>query len=115
MSNHCIFCKIADRTIPSTPVYEDSELLVFPDIKPKAPVHLLIIPKDHLMRSVAEMSEDQQGLLGRMLWVAKRLAEEQGIAEQGYRLTFNVRHHGGQEVDHVHLHLMGGQSLGPMA
>lgn len=108
---NCIFCKIAAREIPSTHVYEDDELLAFPDIHPKAPVHLLIIPKEHVMRSVAEMTEDQEGILGRMLWRAKALAEEQGIAEQGYRLVFNVRHHGGQEVDHVHLHVLGGKPL----
>ncbi len=110
----CIFCKIAAGEIPSTPVFEDNELLAFPDIKPKAPVHLLIIPKDHVMRSIAEMSNDQQALIGRMVGLAKQLAEEQGVAAHGYRLVFNVRHHGGQEVDHVHLHLLGGQVLGPL-
>lgn len=111
----CLFCKIAAGELPATRVFEDDELLAFPDIHPKAPVHLLIIPKDHVMRSVADMTADQEGLLGRMLWRAKLLAEEQGIAENGYRLVFNNRHHGGQEVDHVHLHLLGGQPLGSMA
>lgn len=110
----CIFCKIAAGEIPSTPVFENDELLVFPDIRPKAPVHLLIIPKDHVMRSIAEMTDDQEALIGRMVGLAKRLAEERGIAADGYRLVFNVRHHGGQEVDHVHLHLLGGQPLGPL-
>lgn len=110
----CLFCKIAARQLPSQAVYEDGELYVFPDIRPKAPVHLLIIPKEHLLRSVAEMTETQAELLGRMLYRAKVLAEQQGIAHDGYRLVFNVRHHGGQEVDHLHLHLLGGQSLGPL-
>lgn len=110
----CIFCKIVDGTIPSTPVFDNDEFLVFPDIHPKAPVHLLIIPKAHVMRSIAEMTDDQEALVGRMMGLAKRLAEEQGIAENGYRLVFNVRHHGGQEVDHIHLHLLGGQPLGPL-
>lgn len=111
---NCIFCKIAAGEIPSTAVFANDELYAFSDIHPKAPVHLLIIPKDHVMRSIAEMSDDQEALVGRMVGVAKRLAEEQGVAPDGYRLVFNVRHHGGQEVDHVHLHLLGGQPLGPL-
>lgn len=113
-NSDCIFCRIARKEIPATVIFEDDEFMVFPDIKPKAPVHLLIIPKEHVLRSVAEMDETQTGLLGRMLYRAKILAEEQGIADDGYRLVFNVRHHGGQEVDHVHLHLLGGQPLGPL-
>lgn len=111
----CIFCQIAARTIPTTVVYEDDELLAFPDIHPKAPVHLLIIPKNHLLASAADMTDRDVPLLGRMVLTAKKLADQQGIAELGYRLTFNVRHHGGQEVDHIHLHLLGGRPLGPMA
>jgi histidine triad (HIT) family protein len=110
----CIFCKIAAGTIPAQVEFDDGEIMAFPDIKPKAPVHLLVIPKDHAMRSVAEMESGQEALLGKMLAVAKKLAEEAGIATNGYRLVFNVRHHGGQEVDHVHLHLLGGQALGPL-
>lgn len=110
----CIFCKIAAREIPSTAVFENDELYAFPDIHPKAPVHLLIIPKEHVMRSIAEMSVEQEALVGRMIGLAKRLAEEKGIAVDGYRLVFNVRHHGGQEVDHVHLHVLGGEPLGPI-
>lgn len=111
---NCLFCKIAKREVPSTTIFEDEEFYVFPDIHPKAPVHLLIIPKDHVMRSIAEMTDDQEAMVGQMLSLAKRLAEEQGIADDGYRLVFNVRKHGGQEVDHLHLHLLGGQRLGPL-
>jgi histidine triad (HIT) family protein len=111
---NCIFCKIVAREIPSTAVFENNELYVFPDIHPKAPVHLLIIPKDHILRSVAEMEESQTELLGRMLYRAKLLAEKLKIDTDGYRLVFNVRHHGGQEVDHIHLHLLGGQALGSL-
>ena len=110
----CLFCKIAGHDIPSDIVFEDDALIAFKDIHPKAPVHLLIIPKDHVMASVADMADDQQLLLGSLLHRAKILAEEQGIADMGYRLVFNVRKHGGQEVDHVHLHLLGGQPLGHM-
>lgn len=66
------------------------------------------------MRSVAELQPDQGGMIGRMIFLAKRLAEKAGVADNGYRLVFNVRHHGGQEVDHLHLHLLGGQPLGPL-
>jgi len=111
---NCIFCKIVDRSISSTTVFEDDEIYVFPDIHPQAPVHLLIIPKDHVLRSVAEMSEADTAFVGRMVYRAKLLAEERGIDTDGYRLVFNVRHHGGQEVDHIHLHLLGGQKLGPL-
>lgn len=111
----CIFCRLVAGKLPTTPVYQDDELFVFPDLHPKAPVHLLIVPKDHVLRSVAEMTAAQVGLLGRMMFRAKLLAVEQGIDADGYRLVFNVRHHAGQEVDHLHLHLLGGQQLGKMA
>ena len=96
-------------------MFENDELYVFPDIHPKAPIHLLIIPKEHVLRSAADMTEQDTGLLGRMIYRAKVLAEEQGIDVDGYRLVLNVRHHGGQEVDHIHLHLIGGKLLGPLA
>ncbi|MBI3573305.1 MAG: histidine triad nucleotide-binding protein [Candidatus Kerfeldbacteria bacterium] len=108
----CLFCRIVAGEIPSTPVYRDTQLYVFPDVHPRAPVHLLIVPIEHLLPSIAEMSEKHIGLVGQMVYRAKLLAEEQGIAADGYRLVFNVRQHGGQEVDHVHLHLLGGQPLG---
>lgn len=111
----CLFCRVAAHELPSTVAYEDDGLMAFADIRPKAPVHLLIIPKDHVLASVADMSPDHQALIGRMIWRAKVLAEERGIAPDGYRLVFNVRRHGGQEVDHLHLHLLGGQPLGGMA
>jgi len=113
-TSSCIFCKLAQREIPSQPVFEDDQLLAFPDLHPKAPVHLLIIPKKHVLTSVAEMLPEHQILIGRMVWVAKQLAEQRGIATAGYRLVFNTRSHAGQEVDHIHLHLLGGQPLGGM-
>ena len=111
---NCLFCKIGSGELPSTVAWQDNELMAFADIHPKAPVHLLLIPKDHVIASIADMNPDNQSIVGRMLWRAKLLAEEQGIAEQGYRLVFNVRKHGGQEVDHIHLHILGGQPLGPL-
>jgi histidine triad (HIT) family protein len=110
----CIFCKIADGTIPKTFVYEDEQLLAFADIHPMAPVHLLVIPRDHVMRSIAEMEEGQEQIVIDMLKAAKAIAVQQKIDTDGYRLVFNVRHHAGQEVDHVHLHILGGQVLGPL-
>lgn len=110
----CLFCRIAAEEIPSRVVWQDNELMAFADIRPRAPVHLLLIPKGHIIASVADMNPDHQSLIGRMLWRAKLIADEQGIAGQGYRLVFNVRKHGGQEVDHIHLHILGGQPLGPM-
>lgn len=89
--------------------------MAFTDIHPKAPVHLLLIPKNHVIASIADMSPDHQGLVGRMLWRAKLIAEERGIADDGYRLVFNVRKHAGQEVDHIHLHILGGKHLGPVS
>lgn len=111
----CIFCRIVAGQLPAERVFEDDQLLAFPDIKPKAPVHWLIIPKDHDPISVADMAESHQPLIGQLVWRAKLLAEARGIAESGYRLVFNCRRHGGQEVDHLHLHLIGGHQLGPMA
>lgn len=110
----CVFCTIATGEIPKEFVFSDDELMVFSDIRPVAPVHLLIVPKDHSLASIADMTPDQQPLVSRMIALAKRLAEEQGIADNGYRLVFNVRKHAGQEVDHIHLHLIGGAPLGPL-
>ncbi len=103
---HCLFCKIAAGQIPSTKVYEDDELLAFKDIHPAAPVHLLVIPKAHLA-SLADADDSHAPLLGRMLALAPRLAREQG-AGNGFRTVINTGPDGGQEVYHLHLHVMGG-------
>jgi histidine triad (HIT) family protein len=102
----CIFCKIAKGTIPSTKVYEDEDVLAFKDINPAAPVHLLIIPKNHF-DSLAVMGKAQEPLLGKMLALAPRLAEEAG-ATNGFRVVINTGHDGGQEVQHIHVHVLGG-------
>lgn len=111
----CIFCKIAIGTLPKEFSYQDEEFLVFSDIHPAAPVHLLVIPKGHMLRSMAELTPEQEPMIGRMMRVAKLVAEQQGIAENGYRLVFNVRQHAGQEVGHLHLHILGGRQLGPLS
>lgn len=107
---HCIFCKIAAGTIPSRKVYEDEDLFAFHDIKPWAPVHFLLIPKAHIP-SMAHVGPEHEALLGRMLALAPRLALEQGCKpypEGGYRILTNTGAEGGQEVHHLHWHVMGG-------
>ena len=112
---NCIFCKIAAGQIPSKKVYEDNELLAFHDINPAAPVHFLIIPKAHIA-TLADCNASHEGLLGRMMALAPKLAEELGCGVQGlgaeatggFKSLINTGPDGGQEVYHLHLHLMGG-------
>lgn len=103
----CLFCKIIKKEIPSEIVYEDDSFISFKDINPKAPVHLLIVPKEHIP-SVNHLKEENKELIGDLFLLAKKIAQEQGIKETGYKLLFNVGRGGGQIVDHIHLHLMGG-------
>lgn len=110
----CVFCKIVEGELPSNKVYEDDEFLVFHDINPAAPVHLLIIPKRHIA-SLAELAPEDADLMGRMMLLTSRLASEQGLDESGYRVLTNHGPDGGQLVDHLHLHLLGGRKLGPIA
>jgi len=102
----CIFCKIVDGKIPSRKVYEDDEMIAFADIHPGAPIHLLLVPKEHI-RSLADCKPEHQGLLGRMLMLAPKLADEAGQTN-GFRVSFNNGPDGGQEVYHLHLHIMAG-------
>lgn len=104
--NGCIFCKIARGEIPCRKVYEDDEVLAFHDINPAAPVHFMLIPKLHLA-SLMEAEEAHAALLGRMLLLAPRLAKEQGL-ENGFRTVINTGRGGGQEVFHLHIHIIGG-------
>ena len=109
-SDNCIFCKIAAGTIPSRKVYEDDELFAFHDIHPWAPVHFMIIPKMHIL-SMAQAGPEHAALLGRMLVLAPRLALEQGCSpypDGGFRIVVNTGAAGGQEVHHLHMHVMGG-------
>jgi len=106
----CIFCKIASGEMPAEVVYHDQELLAFYDIHPKAPVHILVIPRQHIP-SLADLEKGDQVLVGTMLWVAKYLAESHRIAESGYRVVFNTGAGAGQVVPHLHLHLLGGQQM----
>jgi histidine triad (HIT) family protein len=107
----CIFCRIADGKIKSNVLYQDEELLAFPDINPLAPVHILIVPRKHIA-SVAEMKAKDACLIGDMAKLAKQLAVENGVAEKGFRLVINSGPDGGQGVNHLHMHLLGGRQLG---
>jgi histidine triad (HIT) family protein len=101
----CIFCKIIDGDIPSAKIYEDDEVIAFNDIRPIAPVHFLIVPKQHI-GSLSDCDAGQQALLGRMLLLAPELARQQGL--NGFRTMINTGREGGQEVFHLHVHVFGG-------
>ncbi len=106
----CIFCQIVAGKIPGEILYQDEQVIVFPDIHPQAPVHVLIIPRKHIA-SLAELSEAGSPLIGRMAHVANQLARKKGIADRGYRLVINCGREGGQLVPHLHMHLLGGRQL----
>jgi histidine triad (HIT) family protein len=107
----CVFCNIVNKTIQSQILFENENLIVIKDILPKAPVHLLIIPKTHLL-SINHIGSEHQALAGEMIFLAKQMAEKFGVAETGYKLVFNVGRDGGQVIPHLHLHLLGGKKLG---
>ena len=107
----CIFCKIIRGEIPSEKVYEDEEILAFQDIQPAAPIHLLVIPKKHIS-SLVELKEDDEILVGKMYGVINQIAKEKGFAEKGFRVIVNCGTDGGQEVGHLHFHLLAGTQLG---
>lgn len=106
-----IFSRIIAREIPADIVYEDELALAFRDVNPQAPVHVLVIPKEPLPR-VGDATKEQAALLGHLLWVAAEVARQEGIAATGYRVVTNNGAHGGQSVDHLHLHVLGGRQLG---
>ena len=105
----CIFCKIVAGEIPSTAVYQDDRVYAFADIGPKAPTHILVIPREHI-GSVSEAAEDHRDLLGHLLYTAAQIAHGKGL-NGGYRLVINNGPDGGQTVDHLHVHLLGGRAL----
>lgn len=108
-----IFKKIIDKEIPADIVYEDELVLAFKDISPQAPTHILVIPKKEIA-TVNDVTDEDEKALGRLFIVAAKIAKEQGIDESGYRLMVNVNKDGGQEVFHLHMHILGGRPLGPM-
>ncbi|MEQ1869043.1 MAG: histidine triad nucleotide-binding protein [Vicinamibacterales bacterium] len=106
----CLFCRIIRREIPASIVYEDDRILAFNDIEPRAPIHVLVIPKRHL-DSLNAATDTDDALLGALTRVAAHIAAERGIAETGFRTVFNTNRDAGQTVFHLHLHLLGGRSL----
>lgn len=113
MAEETIFSKIIRDEIPAQKLYQDELVTAFRDISPQAPSHILIIP-NILIPTVNDVKAEHEQALGRMMTVAAKLAKEEGIAQDGYRLIINCNQHGGQEVYHIHMHLVGGKPLGPM-
>ena len=105
----CVFCSIVAGKIPSTPVYQDELVYAFPDLHPQAPVHVLIVPREHI-RSLDDSDAEKRALLGHLLGSAVEVARQKGLGS-GYRVVVNTGENGGQTVDHLHLHLLGGRSM----
>ncbi|MFN3740726.1 MAG: histidine triad nucleotide-binding protein [Thermodesulfovibrionales bacterium] len=106
----CIFCRIAEKKLPSKIQFEDESSIAFEDINPQAPVHVLVIPKKHIS-TVLELKKEDRELIGHLFLVASRIATEKGIAERGFRLVLNCNREAGQTVFHIHLHLLGGRPM----
>ncbi len=107
----CVFCKIIKGEIPSDKVYEDEEILAFKDINPAAPIHILVIPKKHIP-SLVELEQGDEEIIGKIYRIINKIAKEQGIDNKGFRVIVNCGKDGGQEVNHLHFHLLGGKQLG---
>ncbi|MDR2096931.1 MAG: histidine triad nucleotide-binding protein, partial [Spirochaetaceae bacterium] len=107
---NCVFCQIAEGAIPSKKIFEDDEILAFHDIEPKAPVHFLVIPKRHI-QNIMECGAKDGALLGKLLLKAQELARKLGCGEGGARFVINCKSDGGQTVDHLHIHVLGGRRL----
>lgn len=108
----CLFCNIVKKKISSHFLYEDDKIAAFKDIKPSAPIHYLIVPKEHV-KSIAHLENNHQEIISRLIFTAKKLAEKEGL--KGYKLVFNVGREGGQIIDHLHLHLLGGWDIDKMS
>ncbi|HCM26493.1 MAG TPA: histidine triad nucleotide-binding protein [Treponema sp.] len=106
----CLFCRISRGEVPCRKIYEDDEIFAFHDIAPRAPVHFLVIPKRHIA-SLMDASDDDEGLIGRLALRAQKLARDLGCSEKGARFVANCRSDGGQTVDHLHLHVLGGRPM----
>ena len=110
MEENCLFCRIIKGEIPSSKVYEDEEVLAFKDINPAAPIHVLVIPKKHII-SLATMEDGDEKIISKIYKVINEIAEKQGFKEKGYRVIVNCGEDEGQEVGHVHFHLLTGKKL----
>jgi histidine triad (HIT) family protein len=106
----CFFCKIINKAESAEIIYQDNDVLAFKDIHPLAPVHILIIPKKHIAR-ISDIKDEDQALMGKIILTAKKIADSLNISKLGYKLLFRVGPNGGQEVEHIHLHLIGGALL----
>jgi histidine triad (HIT) family protein len=106
----CIFCKIAEKKVPSKIVYEDESVMAFEDINPQAPVHVLVIPRKHIPTSL-DTDKTDNALIGHLLQIANKIAIEKGIAKRGFRLVLNTNPEAGQTVYHIHIHLLGGRQM----
>ena len=109
-ANECLFCKIALGDVPADIVHEDDQVLAFRDINPRAPIHILIIPKQHL-ESLASVTDENRDLMGHMMLTTRKIAIDEGLSQSGYRTVINIGADGGQTVNHLHLHLLGGRAL----
>ncbi len=107
MESDCLFCKMVNRQTPSAFLHEDDDFIVVRDINPAAPIHLLLIPKKHI-RSIKDLEKEDGAIISKFFMLAKDKAKDQGINTSGYKLLFNVEQGGGQEIFHIHLHLIGG-------
>ncbi|KAF0193099.1 MAG: Hit-like protein involved in cell-cycle regulation [Gammaproteobacteria bacterium] len=106
----CLFCKMVAGSIKPDIVYEDADVLAFRDINPQAPTHVLVIPKDHIA-TINDIAPDHDALVGKLFLAAKKVADIDGIATSGYRVVMNCNRHAGQEVYHIHLHVLGGRQM----
>ena len=111
MADDCLFCNMISGEVPADKLHDDDLCFAIRDINPRAPTHLLVVSREHIP-TVRDLTEGHGGLLSRMVTVGNRLADEEGLAERGYRLTFNCGDEGGQTVYHIHLHVLGGRQLG---
>jgi len=113
MSEECIFCRIAKGEIPAEKIYESDNVVAFNDINPIAPTHVLIVPKEHIT-SLNQMKDDKSSLAGEMIMIAREVAKKTGVAEGGYRTIINTNRSAGQEIFHLHMHVIGGRPLEKM-
>jgi len=105
----CLFCKIVDGSIPSTAIFEDELAYAFADVHPQAPIHVLIVPREHIP-SMIDTDQSRQALLGHLLWAGAEIARTKGL-DDGYRIVVNTGDKGGQTIEHLHLHLLGGRQM----
>ena len=110
MTQECIFCKIAAKEVSATVIYEDEHIIAFPDINPVAPVHVVVIPKKHIA-NLLELASDDIPLMGHVLSIIPKIADQLGLAEDGFRLVVNTKDNGGQTVNHLHWHMLGGRIM----